>query len=75
MIYREWIRTTLIPFAEKNPELQIRTELKRSKHPYLLGEYVNGNKKAIGIKNLPVEDIDGYVMDLRNQIGRKVNMG
>jgi large subunit ribosomal protein L43 len=69
---REWIRETLIPFAEKNPDLQIRTELKRARHPFLSGEYVNGNMKTIGIKNLSVEEIDDYIMDLRNQVGRKV---
>lgn len=72
-ICREWIRTTLIPFAESNPDLKIQTELKRSRHPYLCGKYLNGNQKLIDIKNLSVEEIDSYVMDLRNQIGRKVS--
>lgn len=66
------MRQTLVPFAQKNPDLQITTELKRAKHPLLRGEYLNGNKKAIGIKNMTVEEIDSYVFDLRNQIGRKV---
>lgn len=72
VLIREWIRQHLIPFAEKNPDLQIETQLKRSKHPALFASYVNGNSKDIGIKNLSVEDINSFVMDLRNQVGRKV---
>ena len=52
--------------------MQIVTEVKRAKHPFLRGEYMNGNTKTIGIKNLDVEEINSYVADLRNQIGRKV---
>ena len=33
---------------------------------------MNGNTKVIGIKNRSVEEIDTFIMDLRNQIGRKV---
>jgi large subunit ribosomal protein L43 len=69
---REWIRLNILPFAENNPDLFVRTNLKRNKHPCLVGAYRNGNIKTIGVKNLTVEEIDGYVLDLRNQVGRKV---
>ncbi len=71
-IGRAWIRTQLIPFAESNPDLTIRTVLKRNEHPFLRGTYQVGTNKTIGIKNLSPEDIEGYVYDLRNQVGRKV---
>jgi large subunit ribosomal protein L43 len=70
---REWIRTGLVEFASANPELTIKTELKRSKHPFLRGHYLNGNTKTIDIKNQPIEIIEGYLGDLRNQLGRKVS--
>jgi hypothetical protein len=69
---REWLRTTVVSFAKHNPELVIKTELKRNVHPYVRGVYMNGNSKTICIKNLDTEKISGYVADLRNQIGRKV---
>jgi large subunit ribosomal protein L43 len=69
---REWLRTTVVNFAKHNPELVIKTELKRNVHPYVRGVYMNGNSKTICIKNLDTEKISGYVADLRNQIGRKV---
>ena len=70
---REWMRTNLVKFAETNPELMIKTELKRCVHPFLRGNYANGNTKTICIKNLQPENITSYVNDLRNQIGRKVS--
>ena len=69
---RDWMRTNLVAMATSNPELEIKTELKRAVHPYLRGMYVNGNTKTICIKNLPVEEIETYAKFLRNQIGRKV---
>lgn len=69
---REWMRTNLVKFAESNPELMIKTELKRCVHPFVRGNYANGNSKTICIKNLHPDNITSYVNDLRNQIGRKV---
>ena len=70
--FRNWIRTDLISLAESNPELSIKTEIKRCKHPFLRGVYANGNSKTIGVKNLPGDDLTSYFYDLRNQVGRKV---
>ena len=70
---RDWMRTSLVPLALGNPELEIKTELKRSHHPFLRGSYKNGNSKTICIRNLPEEKIQKYALFLRNQIGRKVN--
>ena len=69
---RQWIRTDLIAFAEKNPTVLVRTEKRRAAHPFVRGHYLNGNTKTICIKNIEPEEIRGYVGDLRNQIGRKV---
>ncbi len=71
---REWMRTNLVNFAQTNPELAVTTELKRCVHPFVRGNYVNGNTKTICIKNLDPEEITSYVNDLRNQIGRKVSL-
>lgn len=62
----------MIPLAQANPELSIKTEIKRCKHPYVRGIYANGNTKTIGVKNLEGEDLSAYFYDLRNQVGRKV---
>ena len=69
---REWMRANLVDFAKKNPDLQVTTVLKRCVHPFVRGNYENGNSKTICIKNLQPENITDYVNNLRNQIGRKV---
>jgi large subunit ribosomal protein L43 len=71
---RDWMRSNLVTFAQKNADLTIKTELKRNVHPFVRGNYVNGNSKTICIKNLQPEAITEYVNDLSNQIGRKVQM-
>ena len=71
---REWMRLNLINFANRNPEINIKTEKKRCCHPILYGNYMNGNTKQICIKNLEPEQITDYVLFLRNQIGRKVSI-
>mmetsp|Transcript_20719 Transcript_20719/g.21372 ORF Transcript_20719/g.21372 Transcript_20719/m.21372 type:complete len:131 (-) Transcript_20719:58-450(-) len=69
---RNWIRTDLIRFANENPELTIKAEIKRCAHPFFRGHYVNGNSKTICIKNLENEEITSYFYDLRNQAGNRV---
>ena len=70
---REWMRTNIVEMATTNPELTIKTELKRAVHPFLRGIYKNGNTKTICIKNIPSEEVHKYALHLRNQIGRKVS--
>ena len=70
---REWMRTKIVEMATTNPELTIKTELKRAVHPFLRGIYKNGNTKTICIKNIPSEEVHKYALHLRNQIGRKVS--
>ena len=69
---REWMRTNIVELATTNPDLTIKTELKRAVHPFLRGIYKNGNTKTICIKNIPPEEVHQYALHLRNQIGRKV---
>lgn len=71
---RDWMRSSLVTFATKNPEFIIKTQLKRNVHPFVRGYYLNGNDKTICIKNQSPELIEGYINDLRNQIGRKVSL-
>ena len=71
---RTWMSQNLLKLAEGNPDLQIRTELKRCKHPILRGEYVNGNVKTICVKNTTPEVVEEYIKHLRNQCGKKVSL-
>ncbi len=70
---REWMKVAIVDMATTNPELTIKTELKRAVHPFLRGIYHNGNSKTICIKNISPEEVHQYALDLRNQIGRKMS--
>lgn len=70
---REWMKSDLIKLANENSSMIIRTEKKRSTHPFLRGIYVNGNTKTICVKNLQPNEIHNYALHLRNQIGRKIS--
>ena len=69
---KEWMKLNLITFANNNPDIKIKAILKRNKHPYLQGIYDNKNTKTIGIKNVDADVVNRFVLDLRNQIGKKV---
>lgn len=69
----EWMKANIVRFAESNPEMQIKTEIKRNRHPIIRGVYVNGNNKTICIKNEDVEGVNEQILHLRNQIGRRVS--
>jgi large subunit ribosomal protein L43 len=70
---RNWMGNNLLNFAKENPTLLVRAVLRRSRHPFVRGHYLNGNTKTIGIKNETPGDINDYVYFLRNQIGRRVS--
>ena len=57
---RKLIREALVPWCEQHPQVQVRAE------------YLNGNRKVVGVKNLAPFEIESYMTDLRNQVGRKV---
>ncbi|XP_040989624.1 54S ribosomal protein L51, mitochondrial-like [Juglans microcarpa x Juglans regia] len=58
-------------FREKNPRLEVVTELIRGQHPHLKGFYRNKNERVICVKNMDPEDILLHATRLRNALGRK----
>jgi large subunit ribosomal protein L43 len=68
----EWMKRDLIAFASDCPSSTITTVIRRNKHPYLRGVYMNGNTKTIDIRNQDPDTIRKFAYFLRNQIGRKV---
>jgi len=57
---------------EKNPQLEVVTELVRGQHPLLKGQYKNHSERVICVKNMKPEDILLHATRLRNALGRKV---
>ena len=69
---REFIRHRIVEFANKTPAAEVATELRPGQHPYIMGDYVTGEVKTIGIKNIAPGEIMDYALMLRNSSGRKV---
>lgn len=69
---REFIRHQIVDFANCTPAAEVATELRPGQHPYLLGDYVTGEVKQIGVKNITPKEIMHFAMMLRNSSGHKV---
>lgn len=69
---REFIRRRIVEFANNTPAAEVATELRPGKHPYIMGDYITGEVKTIGIKNIEPREIMDYALMLRNSSGRKV---
>ncbi|GMI25550.1 hypothetical protein TeGR_g4667 [Tetraparma gracilis] len=62
----------LLSFASANADLEIKSSVRRGKHPYIQGEYRTGWDKTIGIKNLPEKTILKNIHLLNDSSGRKI---
>ncbi|KAJ8477407.1 hypothetical protein OPV22_021134 [Ensete ventricosum] len=69
---RAFMETHLLAFKEKNPQLEVVTELIRGQHPHLKGSYKNHNQRVVCVKNLMPEDVLLHATRLRNALGRKL---
>ena len=70
---RELLATNqLVSFANANPELEIKTEIKKNAHPFIRGEYKTGWDKTIGCKNLDNATLLKNMNMLNDSSGRKI---
>lgn len=71
---REYIRSTLVDFAEKNPQVTFKAIHGKGKHPVMEGRYVWGVNKVCDLRNKSPEQIHDLVTLLRNTSGHKVTL-
>lgn len=69
---RQFIRSELAAFAEANPQLEVSTAVRNSKHPVVVGEYARGDPRVVDVKNTPPENVLKVCESLRNSKGKKV---
>ncbi|GJN32192.1 hypothetical protein PR202_gb20676 [Eleusine coracana subsp. coracana] len=71
---RAFVETCLPAFKEKNPQLEVVTELVRGQHPNLKGIYskMKITTNEWSVRNLSPEDILLQATRLKNSLGRKV---
>ncbi|KAL1351409.1 hypothetical protein AAHE18_06G094500 [Arachis hypogaea] len=73
--YCNWaaaVESELPVFKEKNPQLEVVTELIHGQHPHLKAFYKNKNERVICVKNMDPEDVLHHAMRLSNASERKV---
>ncbi|CAM9638237.1 unnamed protein product, partial [Sphacelaria rigidula] len=63
---RDFIKQHVVKFANETPAAEIQTVMKRGRHPFLFGEYLDGTHKMITVKNLTPKEIEDYAMMLKN---------
>ena len=69
---RDFIRTDLIEFAKKNPQVNCKVIEGYKKHPVMEGRYVWGVNKVCDLKNKNSKQVLELVTLLRNTSGHKV---
>ncbi|KAG5609154.1 hypothetical protein H5410_020435, partial [Solanum commersonii] len=69
---RAFMESELPALKEKNPHLEVVTELNRGQHPFLKGLYKNKNERVVCVKNLSQDEVLEAATKLRNSLGRKV---
>ena len=68
----EFIRSSMVPLAEKHAHVAFETEQVGGKHPIVVANYVTGRPKVADVKNKTAEEIEGVVEMFRSTSGRKM---
>ncbi|TPX12142.1 uncharacterized protein E0L32_007257 [Thyridium curvatum] len=66
-----FIKHQLPQFAAKNPQVEITVSPRPSKHPVIIGHYINGKERAICVRNLEATQILKKAELLRDATGEK----
>ncbi|CAG98167.1 Mrpl51 [Kluyveromyces lactis] len=61
----------MIQWAEKYPTIQFEI-VRKSGHPVIKGDYVNGRNKAICVKNLNIDNVENKLKLIRDASGEQL---
>lgn len=70
---REFLRAQVVDFCRANPDVAVETEVKRNRHPFIRGVYLNGREKTIDCPNRDVAWIAEKVRFLNEQVGDRAS--
>jgi large subunit ribosomal protein L43 len=62
----------IVRWAMANPQVDVEVKVRNGQHPYVLGEYLTGNPKQVGVKNEDMKRIYEVIDMLKNSSGRKI---
>lgn len=66
-----FLKEDLPAFARANPQIEIRVFPRPTKHPFVRGHFINGNEKAISVRNFKPDEILEKVNLLKQASGEK----
>ncbi|RAO69671.1 uncharacterized protein BHQ10_005683 [Talaromyces amestolkiae] len=66
-----FLKEELPAFARANPQIEIRVFPRPAKHPFVRGHFINGNEKAISVRNFKPDEIMEKVNLLKQASGEK----
>ncbi len=66
-----FIKSHLPKFAAQHPQIEITVSPRPSKHPVIVGRYINGRDRAICVKNLEANQVLKKAEMLRDSDGEK----
>lgn len=67
-----FLKEDLPAFARANPQIEIRIFPRPAKHPLVRGHFINGNEKAISVRNFKPDEIMEKVNLLKQASGEKL---
>ncbi|KAH6658191.1 thioredoxin-like protein [Truncatella angustata] len=67
-----FIKHQLPQFAKAHPQIEFAVSPKPRKHPVMIGHYINGNQKAICVKNMEASTIVKKAELLRDASGERL---
>ncbi|KAJ1508635.1 39S ribosomal protein L51, mitochondrial [Coelomomyces lativittatus] len=56
-----FFKNDLVSFANSHPHIQIIVTPRPSKHPLIKGQFLNGDKKSLCVKNMSPEEIHEHI--------------
>ncbi|KAK9828522.1 hypothetical protein WJX72_000542 [[Myrmecia] bisecta] len=68
---REVVAEYLPRFQQDNPQLQLVTQVRPGRHPFLDAQYANKRTRTVGIENHTPAEILRHMIFLRSSVGRK----
>eukprot|EP01084_Bolivina_argentea_P172115 298160_1 len=69
---RDFISKELVDLAKSKQHVEFVTEIRRNRHPFIRGEYVEGRSRTIGVKNQQPAALYKVVQGLLDTTGRPV---
>lgn len=66
-IYRDFLENQLLEYSTKNPGVVVYVKPRRHRQPVLVGEYLNGDRHWLCVRNFTEEELTKWIDLMRTQ--------